>query len=130
MEMTNEKTQDLAEKVMGWRILTTRQWESELRYKRRAVCCDYAPIGFQVERIGENGPSEPVLWTPFTSRDDAHELLGKLTDGQWLYFGTLIRRQIRESGDYIQLRRSLTRCLLMLTPAQISEAVWRATCQP
>ena len=108
MAMTEQqKTRDMAEKVMG---LT---WKSD------------PGIGCWVERFG----AWRLKFDPFTSRDDAHELLGKLTDEQWLYFGTLIRRQIRESGDYIQLRRSLTRCLLMLTPAQIAEAVWRAICQ-
>lgn len=110
MEMTNEqKTRELAMKVMGW------TWGPDACGRECWLDCEGLPACL-------------AGFSPFTSRDDAHELLGKLTDGQWLYFGTLIRRQIRESGDYIQLRRSLTRCLLMLTPAQISEAVWRATC--
>jgi len=110
MEMTNEqKTRELAEKVMGW------VWGTDACGRECWLDCEGLPAS-----LGQ--------FDPFHVRDDADQLMGRLTDGQWLYFGTLIRRQIRESGDYIQLRRSLTRCLLMLTPAQISEAVWRATC--
>ena len=117
-----QMSRDLAEKVMGWRYLTERQWENEVRYKRLAVFSDYA--GFQVERIGQ----EITGWNPFTSRDDCAELLGRLTDIQWerldAQFDNLVYSL--ESGTYPlnpPIRRFLT-----ATPAQIAEAIWRATC--
>lgn len=110
--MTNaEKTSDLAEKVMGWKI------------------GDPASLG--VPAWFRNGLCMATyFWDPFTSRDDLAQLLGKLTDEQWARFSDeLCQIMLSESAQFKPASTSVVRLTLTATPAQVAEAVWRATCQ-
>jgi hypothetical protein len=99
MEVKNEKTRDLAEKVMGYEVI----------------------------RNGHTVNRTQVEWNPFTSRDDAHELLGRLTDEQWSAFTRHLVSGTSDLPDFAI--EAMFRAGFSSTPAQISEAVWRATCQ-
>ena len=101
-----QMARDLAEKVMGFR------WES-----------NHPAIGCWVERFG----NWRLKFVPFISRDDCAELLGRLTDEQKQSTVTVLRNSLCEEtpvGGWLGYW-----LLLTATPAQIAEAVWRATCQ-
>lgn len=117
--MTNNPTpqqidQDLAEKVMGW--------------KSRPV---YGPDGHVVAvswgQKCSRGFADTVKWSPSTSSDDCAEVLARLTDEQWGPVSDELIRTINTVNG--PLLCSYVRAYMMLTPAQISEAVWRARCQ-
>ena len=110
MEMTNEqKTRDLAEKVCGW------TWGADSCGRECWLDCEGLPAC-----LGE--------FDPFHVRDDADELMGRLTDEQWW--------DVVSDDFYFQWvalndsRLTYARFILTATPALISEAVWRATSQP
>ena len=66
------------------------------------------------------GVADGKVKSPFTSRDDCAELLGRLTDEQQ-------QSRVLDQLRHIVAVRYWT--LLTATPAQISMAVRRATCQ-
>lgn len=108
MAMTEQqKTRYLAEKVMGW------TWGPDACGRECWLDC-------------EGLPASLAGFSPFTSRDDAHELLAKLTDEQWPKITWHLCQALNPSGGSWTPIRSI----LSATPAQISEAVWMATCQP
>ena len=84
---TQQIDRDLAEKVMGAVIVTLTE---PIPIDRPA----YFELKSGKWKMIDRGHSNPRYFSPSTSRDDAHEVLAKLT----------------------------------ATPAQISEAVWMATC--
>ncbi len=111
--MTNaEKARDLAEKVMGWtnKGAGMRGGFFFLRDGKETH-------GTLVGELEYNH----ICWDPFTSRDDLAELLERLTDEQKLSVCDYLAR------DFVG--RSFNWYLLTATPAQVAEAVWRATCQ-
>lgn len=65
-------------------------------------------------------------FSPTTFRDDAHEVLAQLTDEQWQKF---TRHLVPGSDDLPNFAiEAMFRVGFSSTPAQIAEAVWRATC--
>lgn len=108
-----EMSRDLAEKVLECRTRTTYGVKGD-------------PVGFMFTFAGKRREWSPYkcdqpTWSPFTFRDDCAELLGRLTE-----------EQQRDVCDYLArhfVGRSFNWHLLTATPAQIAEAVWRATCQ-
>jgi len=110
MAMTNEqKTIELAMKVMGW------VWGTDACGRECWLDCEGLPACL-------------AGFSPFTSRDDADQLMGRLTDEQWW--------DVVSDDFYFQWvalndsRLTYARFILTATPALISEAVWRATSQP
>tara|TARA_R110000868_G_scaffold64453_7_gene193499 strand:+ start:713 stop:1003 length:291 start_codon:yes stop_codon:yes gene_type:complete len=68
-----------------------------------------------------------LKFSPSISRDDAHEVLAKLTNGQRQSVVAQLRNMLCEDvpiGGWQSFW-----LILAATPGQISEAVWRATCQ-
>lgn len=111
--MTNKrKTRDLAEKVMGWTFAAGGWWQD---------------VSTPKEKMQATGK-----WSPSTSRDDAHEVLAKLTDEQWECFTTEISKMLTDKYTLAEVQAAtdgqLMKDTLTATPAQISEAVWRAVC--
>ena len=102
-----QMSRDLAEKIMGFR------WQS-----------NHLAIGCWEERFGK----WRLRFDPFTSRDDAHELLGRLTYKQREVVIDRLRSEL--CGDsFAGWGWAVAWICLTATPAQIAEAVWRATCQ-
>ena len=102
-----EMALDLAEKVMGWTL------------------CQCNLGGKPCGQIYD-GVNCKTSWNPFGSRDDCAELLGRLTDEQKQSTVTVLRNALCEEtpvGGWLGYW-----LLLTATPAQIAEAVWRATC--
>ncbi len=104
-----QMTRDLAENVHGWRI------------------GDPAGLGVPAWFVNDRCAAT-FSWNPFTSRDDAHELLAKLTDQQWGKFTRCLVPGPDDLPDYAIA--AMFRAGFSSTPAQIAGAVWRATCQP
>lgn len=98
---------DLAEKVMGW------TWSEDACGRLCWVDSEWSPAV-----IGD--------WSPSTSRDDAHEVLGRLTDEQRK---AALEKLWDSCPEESQTSFRWDWYLLTATPAQISEAVWMATCQ-
>jgi len=110
MEMTNEqKTRDLAEKVCGW------TWGPDACGRECWLDC-------------EGLPASLAGFSPFTSRDDADELMRRLTDEQWweVVSNDFYRQWVALNDSKV----TYARFMLTATPALISEAVLRATSQP
>lgn len=101
-EMTQQQQidRDLAEKVMGF------TWGAD-------AC------GRECWLDSEGLPATGDGFSPSSSRDDAHELLDKLTEVQWLVVQPLIRAGCPPGF-------SRTRYVLTATPEQISEALVNA----
>ena len=116
-----EMSRELAEKVLECRTRTTYGVKGE-------------PVGFMFTLNGKRREWSPYkcdqpTWSPFTSRDHCAELLGKLTDEQWGRVERAILQVVLSDAKYTPSGGTLIRLALTATPAQISEAVWRATCQ-
>lgn len=93
---------DLAEKVCGWKLSAGAWWQNA--------------------RMQATGS-----WSPSHSRDDAFEVLAKLTDEQWSKFTRHLVPGTADLPDFAI--EAMFRSGFSSTPAQISEAVWRAVCQ-
>lgn len=114
-----QMARDLATVVMGWKC--KGEFLGGYLFERLSVA-DCVVVG--VKHINYY-----ICWNPFTSRDDAHELLGRLTDEQWRKFDMhLVAIAVAEKPDG-QTIRTLIQLALTASPAQVAEAVWRATCQ-
>lgn len=77
---------------------------------------------------GRGCAAKGYLWSPSTSREDCAEVLARITDKDTQikvinHLGT-----ITDGGKWLGPMVS-TWLMLTATPAQISEAIWRATCQ-
>ena len=104
---------DLAEKFNSGRL-------------KRFECTETGPqclpcVGF----CGRACAARSIEWNPFGSRDNCAELLGRLTDEQW---GRVTHELYNVWIDSNPNHANAMRLALSAPPAQIAEAVWRATC--
>ena len=106
MKTQQEMALDLAEKVMGWTL------------------CQCNLGGKPCGQIYD-GVNCKTSWNPFGSRDNCAELLGRLTDEQW---GRVTHELYNVWIDSNPNHANAMRLALSAPPAQIAEAVWRATC--
>ena len=120
---TQQIDRDLAEKVMGWKC--KGPMFDGFCFMRNEDTFDGLLVG-DVRHAYKS-------WSPSTSRDDCAEVLGKLTDEQWESFATEISKSLTDKYTLEEVQAAtdgqLMKDTLTATPAQISEAVRRATCQ-
>lgn len=118
--MTNErKTRDLAEKVMGYEVIRNGH---TVKKTSPARCLWEYPHGLYFHLPNSN----QVEFSPFNSRDDCHEVLAKMPMS--LHYLVLEHLKGELCSDEDSTFTTEWK-LFTATPAQISEAAWRAVCQ-